>query len=116
MVDWMDRRDPGVNSQGATREELLDNLCSALREAIEMNRADALARSRATFKKKASSCEATRPHRPLDARGCLLAREARKHSWWANPTNNRRSAVPRHSEISDFLIRKICRDLGIESP
>jgi predicted RNase H-like HicB family nuclease len=34
---------PGVNSQGATREELIENLCSALDEALEMNRADALA-------------------------------------------------------------------------
>ena len=34
---------PGVNSQGATREELVENLRPALREALEMNRADALA-------------------------------------------------------------------------
>jgi predicted RNase H-like HicB family nuclease len=34
---------PGVNSQGETREELLVNLRSALEEAIEMNRAEALA-------------------------------------------------------------------------
>ncbi|HEU0299951.1 MAG TPA: type II toxin-antitoxin system HicB family antitoxin [Longimicrobium sp.] len=34
---------PGVNSQGETREELIDNLHSALEEALEMNRADALA-------------------------------------------------------------------------
>ena len=33
----------GVNSQGATREELLDNLRDALREAIDMNREDAKA-------------------------------------------------------------------------
>jgi predicted RNase H-like HicB family nuclease len=33
----------GVNSQGATREELLENLQSALHEALEMNRAEALA-------------------------------------------------------------------------
>ena len=32
-----------MNSQGATREELLENLQSALTEAIEMNRADARA-------------------------------------------------------------------------
>ncbi len=31
----------GVNCQGATREELLANLGSALREMLEMNRADA---------------------------------------------------------------------------
>jgi predicted RNase H-like HicB family nuclease len=34
---------PGVNSQGKTREELIENLRSALNEALEMNRADALA-------------------------------------------------------------------------
>jgi predicted RNase H-like HicB family nuclease len=43
---WIGRAEeiPGVNSQGATREELLENLRSALAEAIEMNRADARAR------------------------------------------------------------------------
>ena len=34
---------PGVNSQGATRDELVENLRSALKEALEMNRADAVA-------------------------------------------------------------------------
>ena len=34
---------PGVNSQGTTREELVENLRSAFNEALEMNRADALA-------------------------------------------------------------------------
>jgi predicted RNase H-like HicB family nuclease len=34
---------PDVNSQGATREELIENLRSALSEALKMNRADALA-------------------------------------------------------------------------
>lgn len=32
---------PGVNSQGESREELMDNLRSALDEALEMNRSDA---------------------------------------------------------------------------
>ena len=41
-IGWIEEV-PGVNSQGATREELLDNLRSALQEAIEMNRADARA-------------------------------------------------------------------------
>jgi predicted RNase H-like HicB family nuclease len=34
---------PGVNSQGRTREELIENLRSALKEALKMNRAEALA-------------------------------------------------------------------------
>lgn len=41
-VGWIEEI-PGVNSQGVTREELLENLRSALEEAVEMNRADALA-------------------------------------------------------------------------
>jgi predicted RNase H-like HicB family nuclease len=32
---------PGVNSQGQTREELLDNLRDALEEVLEMNRGEA---------------------------------------------------------------------------
>lgn len=44
-------------------------------------------------------------------------REGSDHSWWGNPANGRRSAVPRHSEINRFLARKIfCRDLGIAEP
>lgn len=41
-IGWLEEI-PGVNSQGRTREELLDNLRSALDEALEMNRAEALA-------------------------------------------------------------------------
>lgn len=41
-IGWVEEV-PGVNSQGATREELLDNLRDALEEALEMNRADARA-------------------------------------------------------------------------
>jgi predicted RNase H-like HicB family nuclease len=40
---------PGVNSQGQTREELLDNLRDALEEALEMNRADARAAAGGPF-------------------------------------------------------------------
>jgi predicted RNase H-like HicB family nuclease len=40
-IGWIEEV-PGVNSQGATREELIDNLRSALQEALEMNRAEAL--------------------------------------------------------------------------
>lgn len=47
-IGWIEEV-PGVNSQGTTREELLDNLRSALQEAIEMNRADALAAASGTY-------------------------------------------------------------------
>ena len=39
-IGWIEEV-PGVNSQGHTRDELLDNLRDALEEALEMNRADA---------------------------------------------------------------------------
>jgi predicted RNase H-like HicB family nuclease len=40
-IGWI-QEIPGVNSQGATRKELIDNLHSALQEAIEINRQEAL--------------------------------------------------------------------------
>jgi predicted RNase H-like HicB family nuclease len=41
-IGWIEEI-PGVNSQGETRDELLENLRSALAEILEMNRADAVA-------------------------------------------------------------------------
>ena len=41
-IGWVEEI-PGVNSQGVPREELMENLLPALEEALEMNRADALA-------------------------------------------------------------------------
>jgi len=52
----------------------------------------------------------------LKDHGCVLIREGGKHSWWGNPSSNRRSAVPRHCEINEVLARKVCRDLGIKEP
>lgn len=52
----------------------------------------------------------------LGRHGCKFLREGARHSWFINESLNRRSAVPRHTEIKDELIRKICRDLGIPAP
>jgi predicted RNase H-like HicB family nuclease len=41
-IGWVEEF-PGVNSQGTTREELLDNLRSALTEILETNRSEAVA-------------------------------------------------------------------------
>jgi predicted RNase H-like HicB family nuclease len=41
-IGWV-QEVPGVNSQGQTREELLENLRDALEESLEMNRAEARA-------------------------------------------------------------------------
>ena len=47
-IGWIEEI-PGVNSQGATKEELLENLRSALEEALEMNRSDAKAQAAGQF-------------------------------------------------------------------
>ncbi len=39
-IGWIEEV-PGVNSQGRTKKELLENIHSALREALEMNREEA---------------------------------------------------------------------------
>lgn len=46
--------------------------------------------------------------------GCVFIREGGKHSVFFNPQAKRVSTVPRHKEINNFLVRKICRDLGVE--
>jgi mRNA interferase HicA len=48
--------------------------------------------------------------------GCTLLREGGNHSWWHQPKLNRRSAILRHTEIKELLVRKICIDLGIPRP
>jgi predicted RNase H-like HicB family nuclease len=47
-IGWIEEI-PGVNGQGCTREECLDSLRSALKEALEMNRADALSAARSPY-------------------------------------------------------------------
>jgi predicted RNase H-like HicB family nuclease len=47
-IGWVEEV-PGVNSQGRTRDELLDNLRDALEETLEMNRAEARAAATGTY-------------------------------------------------------------------
>jgi predicted RNA binding protein YcfA (HicA-like mRNA interferase family) len=54
--------------------------------------------------------------RHLQANGCSLEREGSKHTVYVNEAHDRRTTVPRHAEIHDFMARKICRDLGIGYP
>jgi len=51
-IGWIEEV-PGVNSQGASRDELIANLREALAEAIEMNRDDARKAAGATFEEVA---------------------------------------------------------------
>jgi len=54
--------------------------------------------------------------RHLRLSGCRFVREGAKHSVFLNPENNFMSTVPRHNEINLFLVRKICKDLGVSAP
>ncbi|HEY5346473.1 MAG TPA: type II toxin-antitoxin system HicB family antitoxin [Verrucomicrobiae bacterium] len=51
-IGWVEEI-PGVNSQGKTRVELLKNLRSALKEALEFNREDALAAAKTDYEEQA---------------------------------------------------------------
>ncbi|HYE18809.1 MAG TPA: type II toxin-antitoxin system HicA family toxin [Tepidisphaeraceae bacterium] len=51
--------------------------------------------------------------RHLRSHGCVLKREGRSHSLWANPRTGEVEAVPRHTEVPDVLARKICRGLSV---
>jgi len=54
--------------------------------------------------------------RHLLSLGCVVLREGGRHTILHNPATNRTSSLPRHTEINDFLARKICRDLGVAEP
>jgi mRNA interferase HicA len=41
-------------------------------------------------------------------------REGSRHSIWKNTISGKLTAVPRHTEIKEFMARKICKDLDIE--
>jgi len=54
--------------------------------------------------------------RHLRFHGCILKREGRRHSLYLNPANSVVEAVPRHVEIDNKLVEKICKRLEISPP
>ncbi len=54
--------------------------------------------------------------RHLGALGCQLFREGGRHSIYWNPANRKTTAVPRHTEILEPVVARICKDLGIPRP
>jgi mRNA interferase HicA len=54
--------------------------------------------------------------RLLEDRGCSFLREGSDHTLYFKPGTKLRTAIPRHSEIEPYLVRKICKDLDIEPP
>jgi hypothetical protein len=51
--------------------------------------------------------------RYLEGCGCELQREGSRHSIYLNPTNGKKTSVPRHMEIDDRLAQKICKQLDV---
>ena len=49
----------------------------------------------------------------LKNHGCELYREGGNHTVFINVNSKKCSTIPRHSEISNKLVRKICKDLEI---
>ncbi|MGD9563747.1 MAG: type II toxin-antitoxin system HicA family toxin [Pyrinomonadaceae bacterium] len=54
--------------------------------------------------------------RHLEVHGCRLVREGGSHSIWQNANTQKRTAVPRHTEIVEYTVAKICKQLGIPIP
>jgi predicted RNA binding protein YcfA (HicA-like mRNA interferase family) len=54
--------------------------------------------------------------RHLKMYGCELLREGGRHSIWINHASGKMSAIPRHSEIKEFMAQKICKDLEVPAP
>ena len=52
----------------------------------------------------------------LERHGCEFLREGGNHTIYVNRAARKSSSVPRHREINEFLVRKICRDLQIPEP
>ena len=52
----------------------------------------------------------------LAEHGCEFLREGKRHTVYYNPANKKASTVPRHSEVDDALVEKICKDLEIPLP
>ncbi len=47
---------------------------------------------------------------------CFIKREGSKHTLVQNIINGIKETVPRHSEIDNVLVKKICKRLKISSP
>ena len=48
--------------------------------------------------------------------GCRFLREGGSHTVYFNPNSRKATTIPRHREVNDMLVKKICRDLEIPSP
>jgi len=54
--------------------------------------------------------------RHLESNGCVFLREGHAHTIYLNPKERCISAIPRHREVKNILVLKICKDLKISPP
>lgn len=54
--------------------------------------------------------------RYLQDNGCELLREGGNHTVYVNRREKKVTTVPRHADIDEYLVIKICKDLGIPKP
>lgn len=52
----------------------------------------------------------------LEKNGCIFKREGGSHTIYKNPSNGAMTSIPRHREIKENLVKKICDDLGVTRP
>lgn len=52
----------------------------------------------------------------LNQQNCLLIREGGNHSIYQNQLNKKITSIPRHKEVKNNLVKKICKDLDIPAP
>jgi predicted RNA binding protein YcfA (HicA-like mRNA interferase family) len=52
----------------------------------------------------------------LEKNGCEFLREGSNHTVYVNRGEKKISTIPRHSNIDEYLSKKICKDLGIPKP
>lgn len=52
----------------------------------------------------------------LSDQNCKLIREGGNHSIFQNQLSKKISSIPRHKEVKNNLVRKICKDLDIVAP
>ena len=105
---------PGANGQGRTKDEARQSLAQAIALILDDRREEGCVASRPTLKERPwFSNEAEQPAAASRRHGCILKREGAAHSLWTNPTTGAVEAIPRHTEISNNLARKICRGLSV---
>ena len=49
----------------------------------------------------------------LRKNNCVFLREGSRHSIFINLNNNRKTSIPRHNEIDEFLVKEIFKHLEI---